>query len=88
MLCGFTQDAYRFAGLHPLATVRGMFGDPKARIIVQVRRRKKRHAASVDDGAAVFTTGDAGSCGTSRAPTFASIWTWKCAASRAGAVRP
>ena len=27
------QDAYRFAGLRPLATVRGVFGDPKARIV-------------------------------------------------------
>ena len=39
------QDAYRFAGLRPLATVRGVFGDPKARIVVLVRRRKKRPVA-------------------------------------------
>ena len=82
------QDAYRFAGLRPLATVRGVFGDPKARIVVQVRRRKKRHVARVDGGSAVSTTGDAGWCGTCRAPIFASTWTWKYGASRAGVVGP
>jgi len=44
----------------PLATVRGAFGDPMAQILVQVRRGKQRHVASVDGGSAVSTTGDAG----------------------------
>jgi len=82
------EEAYRFAGLRPLATVRGVFGDRKARIVVLVRRRKKRPVASVGGGTAVSTTGDAGWCGTCRAPIFASTWTWKYAASRAGAVEP
>ena len=34
------QDQYRFAGARPLATVRGLFGDPVARIVVLVRRQK------------------------------------------------
>jgi hypothetical protein len=31
-------DVYRFAGFRPQATVRGVFGDPKARVITLVRR--------------------------------------------------
>jgi len=80
------QDGYRFAGQRPLATVRGVFGDPRARIVVLVRRQKKRHVASVDAGSEVSTTGAAGWCGICRAPVFASTWTWKYAASRAGVV--
>ena len=82
------QDGYWFAGLRPLATVRGVFGDPRARIVVLVRRRKKRHAASVGGGTAASTTGDAVWFGTCRVAIVASTWTWKYAASRAGVVGP
>ena len=41
-------DAYRFAGFKPLEQVRGIFGDPKARVISLVRRSKKHVAALVD----------------------------------------
>jgi len=82
------QDGYRFAGLRPLATGRGMFGDPKARIVVLVRRRKKRPVASAGGGIAVSTIADAAWCGTCRVPTFASTWTWKYAALHAGAAGP
>ncbi len=34
------QDAYRFAGFRSLATVQGVFGDPKARVITLNRRAK------------------------------------------------
>lgn len=39
-------DAYRFPGFRPQATVKGVFGDPKARIVTLVRRGKKRRAAA------------------------------------------
>lgn len=39
-------DAYAFAGFRPLPTVRGVFGDPKARVITLVRRSKKRPVVS------------------------------------------
>ena len=68
------QDAYRFAGARPLATVRGVFGDPKARIVVLVRRGKKRRAARVDEGSRVLTTDVGVWCGTCRAATRASTW--------------
>jgi hypothetical protein len=38
-------DAYRFAGFRPLEQVRGIFGDPKARVVTLVRRSKKPAAA-------------------------------------------
>jgi len=79
------QDAYRFAGLRPLATVRGVFGDPKARIVVLLRRRKKRRVAPVDNGRAVSTTDGDGWCGACRAATRAFTWTWRYAGWRAGA---
>jgi hypothetical protein len=82
------QDGYRFAGVRPLATVRGVFGDPRARIVVLVRRRKKRHVASVGSGTAASTTGDAAWCETCRVAISASTWTRKYAASRAGVVGP
>jgi len=42
-------DAYAFPGFRPQCTVRGVFGDPKARVIALVRRSKKRSAAAVDE---------------------------------------
>lgn len=37
-------DEYRFPGFRPLATIKGKFGDNKARIIRLVRRQKKLFA--------------------------------------------
>ena len=38
-------DAYAFPGFRPQPTVRGVFGDPKARVITLIRRSKKHYAA-------------------------------------------
>jgi hypothetical protein len=38
-------DTYRFPGFWPRAIVRGIFGDPLARIVTLRRRRKKRSVA-------------------------------------------
>ena len=35
-------DTYSFPGFRPEQTVRGVFGDPKARVIALKRRSKKR----------------------------------------------
>jgi hypothetical protein len=35
-------DAYRFSGFRPVDEVRGVFGDPHARIVALVRRSKKQ----------------------------------------------
>jgi hypothetical protein len=42
-------DAYRFPGYRPVDDLRGVFGDPYARVVRLVRRSKKRHAARADD---------------------------------------
>ena len=42
------RDAYRFPGFRPVDDLRGVFGDPLARVIVLVRRSKKRRAGRVD----------------------------------------
>lgn len=42
------RDAYAFPGFRPQPTVRGVFGDPKARVISLGRRSKKRSAAELD----------------------------------------
>jgi hypothetical protein len=42
------RDAYRFAGFRPVDDLRGVFGDPYARVIVLVRRSKKRRAGRAD----------------------------------------
>ena len=40
-------DAYAFPMFRPQPTVRGVFGDPKARVITLNRRTKKQSAAPV-----------------------------------------
>ncbi|MGD9897430.1 MAG: hypothetical protein AB7T14_10200, partial [Candidatus Methylacidiphilaceae bacterium] len=37
-------DAYRFAGFRPLEAIKGVFGDPHARVVTLARRSKKRSA--------------------------------------------
>ena len=44
------EDAYRFIGFRPEPRVRGIFGDPKARIVRLLRRRKKRSVRPVGGG--------------------------------------
>ena len=82
------SDAYAFAGFRPLPDVRGVFGDPKARIVTLVRRSKKRCAASVGERIAVGTTGARGGCAICRRATTASIWNSRFDESTAGDVAP
>jgi hypothetical protein len=46
-----------FPGFRPRPVVRGVFGDPKARVITLERRSKKRSAAAVVERTWVGTTG-------------------------------
>lgn len=50
-------DAYAFPMFRPQRTVRGVFGDPKARVITLERRSKKRLAAAVVERSSAGTTG-------------------------------
>ena len=44
------SDAYRFDGFRPLEEVRGVFGDPIARVVTLVRCSKKRALSDFPHG--------------------------------------
>jgi len=67
-------DAYRFAGFRPLEEVRGVFGDPKVRVVTLVRRSKKQFARNVVGRTWVGTTDPRGACAIFPAATHGSIW--------------
>ena len=66
-------DAYRFPGCRPQARLRGVFGDPKARVITLTRRSKKRFAVCAPPFTGVSTTAPGGRFAICRAATCASI---------------
>jgi hypothetical protein len=43
----YLLDEYRYPGFIPRARLKGIFGDPQARVITFVRRQKKRGVAAV-----------------------------------------
>ena len=63
------EDTYRFPDFRPESTVRGLFGDPKARLVRLVRRGKKRLAACVDKCNEPSTTARVGGHATSPVAT-------------------
>lgn len=67
-------DAYRFPGFRPLEKIRGLFGDPKARVITLVRRSKKPSATPVAGCTPAGTTKDSDGYATSPVEIRASIW--------------
>lgn len=81
-------DAYAFPGFRPLATVRGVFGDPKAQLITLVRRTKKPSAAVALWRIAYGTTAPEDECGTYRVEVGASFSIWKYGVFIAAAVVP
>jgi hypothetical protein len=62
-------DAYAFGGFRPQPRVRGVFGDPKARVITLKRRSKKRSAAAAVARTWAGTTGARGACAICRGDT-------------------
>ena len=70
-------DEYRFPGFRPKAGVRGIFGEPKARVIRLDRTQKKRCAGYAAGFIGVSTTERGAGFGTFRAGTFGFIWTWR-----------
>src|ERR1700681_5075263 len=75
-------DTYSFPGFRPEQTVRGIFGDPKARVITLKRRSKKR----LVDVAVAFrwggTTARSAVCAIFRAATRGYFWNWRCGGAR------
>jgi len=49
-------DTYRFPGFIPCSRVRGIFGDPMARVLTLQRRGKKQRAVHVAGFSTVGTT--------------------------------
>ena len=49
-------DAYRFPGFEPRDDIRGIFGDPLARVIPLFRRSKKRSAKTAGESTRAGTT--------------------------------
>lgn len=70
-------DAHAFPSFRPQATVRGVFGDARVRVINLIRRGKKPAAAPADKRAGVGTTARRGGYATCLAAMLGSISSWK-----------
>jgi hypothetical protein len=79
-------DTYAFKGFRPLPSVRGVFGDPKARVISLVRRSKKRRAAAAAKYSGAGTTDESVRSEICRAAIRECIWSSRCAGSFVEAV--
>ena len=77
-------DTYRFPGFSPSSTLRGIFGDPKARILGLRRRGKKRYAQPAVISSEGGTIANGAGCGIWRAGIIGSTWRSRCAESIAG----
>src|SRR3954453_2005747 len=62
-------DTYSFPGFRPEQTVRGVFGDPKARVITLKRRSKKPRAAAAVASRWAGTIARCAGCAICRAAT-------------------
>ena len=71
-------DEYRHPGCRPKAEIRGVFGDPYARVIRLERTQKKQSAAPVGQCIGAITTRSLGGCGIYRAGMRGSTWKWTC----------
>jgi hypothetical protein len=71
-------DAYRFPGFVPAATVRGVFGKPRVRVLLLHRRQKKRSAASAAVGAGAITIRNFVWSATCPVANTTSIWSCLC----------
>lgn len=70
-------DEYQFPGFRPRADMRGVFGDPQARVIQLKRTQKKRCADVVGRFIGVITTRGCGGYGTYPVGMYGFIWKWR-----------
>jgi hypothetical protein len=80
------RDAYRFPGFIPRRTIRGVFGDPQARIVSLTRRAKKQSAAPVARRITAGTIGASAGSAICPAGISGSISSSTCVVSTAGVV--
>ena len=79
-------DEYRFPGYRPRADIRGVFGDPRARVIRLERTRKKRYAAVAERATGVITTRRYVGYETCPVGMLGFIWRWRFGGSNVGSV--
>ncbi len=88
MLIGFpARMRSGLAGFTPSMTVKGVFGDPKARVIELKRRQKKLSVLCAVMRLLVFTTASDAVFVISPAATRGCIWKSNCAVSSVGDAR-
>src|SRR3981189_2797594 len=74
-------DTYSFEGFRAEPVVRGVFGDPRVRIVTLKRRSKKHRADAVAASRWDGTTARSGRCVTCPAETRGYCLSWRCGAS-------
>ena len=79
-------DEYRFPGFRPKAKIKGIFGDPRARVITLQRSQKKQHAVAAEQYIGVITTRQNDGYGTCPVGMHGSTWKWKSGESGANSV--
>ena len=79
-------DLFRFPGFRPYATARGVFGDPKARVLRLERRGKKAAAECATRWCMVSTTARFAAFAICLAGMPAFTWSSNCGVSGVGAV--
>jgi len=70
-------DEYQFPGFRPDTTIKGVFGDPKARVIHLKRMQKKRYAGAAALCIRVITIRRYDGYGTYPAGIHGFIWKWR-----------
>jgi hypothetical protein len=77
-------DACRFPGIRPIEQVRGVFGDPHARIVSLVRRSEKPAAAPAGESIPGGTIASFVAFGIFQPAACTYSWCSRCGASGAG----
>lgn len=70
-------DEYRFPGYSQRAKIKGIFGDPKARVIRLKRTQKKRYAGVVERFIGVNTTRRSVGSGIYPVEMHGFTWKWR-----------
>ncbi len=71
-------DEYRFPGFSPGAEIKGIFGDPKARLVILKRVQKKQSAGAVGEFIGVITIRRCVGYEIYLVGTPGFIWKWRC----------
>jgi hypothetical protein len=70
-------DEYRFPGFRPRAEIKGIFGDPRARLIRLTKGQKKQFAGSAGARREATTTRKYAGYETCPVGMYESTWKWR-----------